>query len=418
MKSRSSPSMLRSVGEATSVYNTMSSGVKHGTKTSVPNSTTVSRNVLGENQRTCTISNARSKRKQNIHRRSASVGSSIDFDKDESKDQEEFKNSRFSKVNDTITKSKKFSHLHMQPESSAAKSSTIDHSSYRIPPCDEHVQDQNVVKCECADMYVKKSVLNSDPSKSCQKCAERTEINSRADISNVCSASHPRTSLLDTAHTNTDCRCAVSGVVPAQKYTTCVETIPIASQYGAENDSGASTIVDQSSNSVTSLASVSTLIEGQNLSQDISQSEESNAVRSAKEPVSAPMHNTDSHLQGNQSAENTKTAKCNQLSSETFTISSSSMSGLPDGTVTDVKSPVPDVTVVTGTREVKAMRCIKFDNIENYNSPPNGILIDFIDTPVLQRRMLCTFSSPLNINLSFKLTNLLLHLGNIVHYFI
>ncbi|KAH3877279.1 hypothetical protein DPMN_001142 [Dreissena polymorpha] len=76
---------------------------------------------------------------------------------------------------------------------------------------------------------------------------------------------------------------------PALNYSNCVdESRTGLSNNLGENDSGTSTIVDQSANSVTSLASVSTLVDGpQNSSQNLSGLDEAQNCRTSLEPPRA-----------------------------------------------------------------------------------------------------------------------------------
>lgn len=245
------------------------------------NNTTTTNNRVKDNkvlqssvQNRGNTSSAKMMNNRKNHSRSASVGSSIDFENESSDSSAEFVKSRFSKLNDTISKKEKFSHLHVKPKTSLMEASkveideadgqnldgtfTIDPSVNDVSvsdiPCVDCADSQVCTKCDVLKKNVSKSVINLD-SKSCVKCEKNCDSNQ--------------------LHNGEGCNCSKLAVEPAQKYSSCIGEIQTGSQYGLENDSGASTIVNQSSNSVASLASVSTLIDGQNLSQNLSSTEES-----------------------------------------------------------------------------------------------------------------------------------------------
>ena len=339
-KSRYTPSKSRSFTESSSSYNS----VKNSVRNTVQNSSKVSRNLLGENKMTSSVSKSSSVRKRNMHRRSASVGSSVDFDTDESVELDAMPKSRFNRINDTITKCKNFSVSHSKSTRSVVKSHvrrsliaeeecshdgtfTIDPDSVDIPesviPC---------IDCENGNKSVRNSVNVED--KSCHKCAiERKLKTDKVDNNGI-----------------------TLNVEPAQRYTTCIEHLP--ADYGLENESGTSTIVDQSANSVTSLASLSTLVDGQNLSQNLSAAEDN---LDNGQSTSERLKSNSLEIKCEESVD----SKCVKINSGTVTKTST----VPKGTVT--KST--NVETTEGDREAKAVRCIKFDNIENNHTPTRGM---------------------------------------------
>ncbi|XP_053384514.1 kinesin-like protein KIF18A isoform X2 [Mercenaria mercenaria] len=379
-KSRFTPSKSRSFNESSSSYN---SG-KNVTKNTAQNNSRVSRNPLTNSSASKTSFD----RKRNFHRRSASVGSSADFETDESQELEELSKSRFTKLNDTITKSKKFSHLHSKSGKSGARRSLIkeddsDHDgTFTIDPELNSIPVSVIpcIDCEGEQTGAKNTVILSDSVKSCNKCAVQMKMNSENIKSSDNRNSTNGNSVVDTSQTSRPCQCGMSDIEPAQRYTTCIENLQ--TDYGPENDSGTSTIVDQSANSVTSLASVSTLVEGQNLSQNLSQSEDSGLVN---EHNSCTTHNRDPSLDNE--IKHTVNTKCQQINSGTVTKINSKSNSLSQGTVT--KSTTTVTMVTEGDKEIKALRSIKFDNNENIHTPIKGkSYADIVRTPTPERQPL------------------------------
>ncbi|XP_060552819.1 kinesin-like protein KIF18A isoform X2 [Ruditapes philippinarum] len=375
-KSRFTPSKSRSFTESSSSYNS----VKNLTKNTGQNNSKVSRNLLGENKTNTSVSKKPNDRKRNLHRRSASVGSSVDFDTDESLELEAMPKSRFNKINDTMTKCKKFSSSHSKSSMSLVKSHTrriliveeesnhdgtftIDPDCLDIPA--------SVIPCVDCDSENNKSVkisVVSDSYKTCHKCAKEMNVNSYNNIKLDNGICDTRSTSLKTSH------CGELNVEPAQRYTTCVEQLPV--DYGPENDSGTSTIVDQSANSVTSLASLSTLVDGQNLSQNLSSSEDSNL----HEQTICTKHKRDSLEMKHMESVDNKLVKVNS-----GTVTKTVTNTVQQETVT--KSV--NVGVSEGDREAKAVRCIKFDNIENNHTPTKGkSYADIVRTPTPERKPL------------------------------
>lgn len=367
-KSRLTPSKSKSFSESTSFNNSLNS-VKHLSRNSVQSSTKLSKSLTCDNSPVS--KGILPTRRKSSRRRSASVGSSIDFETDDSPDLEELTKSRFAKVNDTITKSKKFSKLHTNTVLPSGKSksrrSLIDEESsdldgtFTIDPASNNIPPSVIPCVDCVSEYTrsKDTVITLLSVKPCNKCVKDEEMTSQS------------------IRKNGDCYC--TEIEPAQKYTTCIDSLQTGSQseYGPENDSGTSTIVDQSANSVASLASVSTLVDGQNLSQDISQSEENSqnipANRSQVQINDARVDNKCSRSVG---------MNCGHINSGTVTKISSTSGSLLQTTVTKTSTTKED----SCNGDNKAVRAIMFEKEEKASTPSKGMMIKLISFKSLRRK--------------------------------
>ncbi|WAR02744.1 KI18A-like protein [Mya arenaria] len=165
-------------------------------------------------------------------------------------------------------------------------------------------------------------------------------------------------------------------VEPALNYSNCVEEsqtgLPVSL---GENESGTSTIVDQSANSVASLASVSTLIDGpQNLSQNLSGTEETSQCgeRQGRDNV---IELNSTILCGDARPETVSKS----LKHKTVTKSKSTETGVKSYTVTKSSQVGSEKPVVS-----KAMRSIQFDDSEK--SPHQGkSYAEIVRTPTPDR---------------------------------
>ncbi|XP_052270008.1 uncharacterized protein LOC127871276 isoform X2 [Dreissena polymorpha] len=183
---------------------------------------------------------------------SNSVNTSDDFE--DSCPASDITKSKFSHVNDTITKCKKFSNLHV-------KSDSVQET---IPEADSDNLDNTFT----IEPTVNPEVL--------------------PHVDSTCHTSVNKSNLMN-EHGETVADVYNPDPEPALNYSNCVdESRTGLSNNLGENDSGTSTIVDQSANSVTSLASVSTLVDGpQNSSQNLSGLDEAQNCRTSLEPPRA-----------------------------------------------------------------------------------------------------------------------------------
>lgn len=316
------------------------------------------RNVKCFTQKNLTNSKSAVLQKANVH---------TDED-DKSPDRNIPTGSRFSQINDTITKSKKYSHLYVRPtcqqdtEKEYGKESlddtfTIDPSVNPLPESAiPHVDDGNVRKCDIGSRNVCGSVI----AKGSCKCAQSLTINGQT-CSRNCHSPRNSVPLLNCSQANKSCesqgiQSETSHIVePAENYSYCVDEPQIGSQPSSgENDSGTSTLVDQSNNSVGSLASVSTLVDGgQNLSQNLS-------------GLDDKADGEEKGVTNNKHVPSTSTEKLHREERSKSKVSS-----------TTVIKPRPDVLETKETASMekcvnKAIRSIKFDNTENAPSPSGG----------------------------------------------
>ena len=301
-------------------------------------------------------SNQKSVRGESVKSRQALASSSLDCEDDNDDESPEIilKESKFSKINDTITKCKKFSHLHVKPtmdkvteekEENLDNTFTIDPSDNLIPlSVIPHVDD---VPCTCVTASTSLSVINSE------------------SLSNKCTASCAKVLSRSCSYTENLCMAGVSNsqdqdsllVEPAMNYSNCVDE----SQTGLpknniENDSGTSTIVDQSANSVTSLASLSTLVDGQeNLSQNLSEVEE-NSLNKTKIVITEDRREfSSSQIEKLQGSLTVTKSKPTETDSKSLTVTK--------GSNVDTGQPVLK----------KAMRSIKFDDLDNTSYLRKGL---------------------------------------------
>lgn len=261
--------------------------------------------------------------------------------------------SKFSKINDTITKSKKFSNLYVKSDTvqnskNGKEKETLD-DTFTIDPSVNplpeavipHVEESESGKDvnEFHNRRLSTAVIDKT------KCARKLSCSDQSLTCNF-SENNRLTGSRESDH------CHSLNVEPAENYSYCVEDQTGSNVNCEQNDSGASTLVDQSANSVGSLASISTLVDGgkQNLSQNLSGVEEKSEIE-VKENISHVAINS------NTCVKEKPTVK--RLSSET---------------VTKSKPDILDVRLNNSTDKgaSKVVRSIKFDNMEK-STPHKGL---------------------------------------------
>ena len=243
--------------------------------------------------------------------------------------------SKFSKINDTMTKCKKFSNLHVKPNqvtnegtgsSPLEDTFTIDPEVNPLPVSQiPHVDREGDDNVGC-NRRLSNAVIDGK-----QMCLKRMSAemkcsqNSKNDRDGPC------------LH-----------VEPALDYSYCVDNLQAGTVEG--NDSGASTLIDQSANSIGSLASVSTLIDGQNRSQNLSGMEDKPQLNENSTEITVRAGVINGH----------------RKLSATITTSK------PDVLNIEIEGPASEKCVN------KVIRAMKFDNAndkENTRTPNKGIII-------------------------------------------
>ncbi|XP_052801091.1 uncharacterized protein LOC128231881 [Mya arenaria] len=287
--------------------------------------------------------------------------------------------SKFSHINDTITKCKKFSHIHhvnpndIQETISEEESEKLD-DTFTIDPNENCIPSSILPHVDDIDISsVSKSVIKENENSAlCSYANKNSPVKSMTKThsytSNLCEAG----GLNSTFSCDSDSR----QVEPALNYSNCVEEsqtgLPVSL---GENESGTSTIVDQSANSVASLASVSTLIDGpQNLSQNLSGTEETSQCgeRQGRDNV---IELNSTILCGDARPETVSKS----LKHKTVTKSKSTETGVKSYTVTKSSQVGSEKPVVS-----KAMRSIQFDDSEK--SPHQGnSYAEIVRTPTPDR---------------------------------
>ena len=189
-------------------------------------------------------------------------------------------NARFSKINDTITKAKKFSHLH-------TKSANKNKEQCRTTEAtnSENLDSTFTVESDSVVPSVLPSISRNDFSL-CDTCSKRKILNPlekhtvNSEIPCLKCDLHKKQKTDPVSNSQHE-----SGLTVLNNTFDCDKL-----ESGTQNDSNASTLVNQSGSSQTSLASTSTLVE--NLSQNLSSADENDSVRENSHLLSQALENS------------------------------------------------------------------------------------------------------------------------------